>query len=311
VMSDLDGDRDIDIYVANDSTVNFFWRNDGDFHFSEVGSRAGVATNDNAQTQAGMGVDSGDYDGDGRFDLFVTNFSHDWNTLYHNEGEGLFADTTFRAGLAGSYLDLSWGTRFLDWDNDGHLDLFVANGHIYPQVDEAPRLNTTFRRRNPLYRNRGDGTFEDVTATAGPGLAIEESSRAVAVADFDGNGTLDLFVTNLDAPPNLLLNRGAERNHWLEVRLVGVDANRDGVGARVELDVEGVTLVREMNPFGSYLAQSAYAVHFGLGRSKTTERLIVHWPSGHTDLITGVVPELVYTVTEKKGITAEHGPTSW
>ena len=308
VMSDLDQDGDLDIFVANDSVANYLWRNDGGLRFTELAHRAGVATNEDAKDQAGMGADAADYNGDGRTDLFVTNFSHDFNTLYRNEGDLVFTDATFEASLSDSFSPLVWGTKFFDYDNDGRLDLFVANGHVYPEVEEHPHLSTSFKQANTLYWNRGDGSFENRTASAGPGLAIVESTRGAAVADLDRDGDLDLLLTNLDAPPSVLVNEGGNRSSWISLRLVGVRSNRDGVGARLELETNGMRQVREVNPYGSYLSQSSYEVHFGLDKAERVERLVVHWPSGETDELKDLPARTFLTITEGQGVTAESQP---
>ncbi len=301
VFADLEEDGDLDIYVANDSRSNYLWRNDGDMRFSEIASFAGVATNEDAKEQAGMGIDAGDYDGDGRLDLVVTNFSHDWDTLYRNEGSLQFLDATFMAGLRDTYLDLAWGTKLFDFDNDGHLDLFVANGHIYPQVDEHPQLGLTYAQQNILLRNNGEGGFVDVSDVTGPGMALIEGSRAFAIEDLDFDGDLDLLIGNLDGPPNLLRNDGGNARSWVSVELVGTESPRDAVGARLTLEFAGRKLVREVNPYGSYQSQSAYAVHFGLGDHEDTAELTVRWPSGRVETISALPARRFLRVTEGQG----------
>jgi hypothetical protein len=312
VMSDLDTDGDLDIYVANDSVSNYLWRNDGGLHFTEIGSFAGVAANEDSRDQAGMGADAADFDGDGLIDLIVTNFSHDFNTLYRNRGKMIFADATFESNLSDSYDKLVWGAKFLDVDNDGQVDLFTANGHVYPEVNRHPQLKTAFKQSNSLYWNRGGGRFENVSPSAGPGLAIVESSRGLAAADLDGDGDLDLLLTNMEAPLNLLLNDGGNRRSWISVELIGTTSNRDAVGARLTLEAGGVRQVREVNPYGSFLSQSDYRTHFGLGAAETVDRLTIDWPSGFSETLEGIAARSGVTITEGRGITATTAPrASW
>jgi hypothetical protein len=216
----------------------------------------------------------------------------------------MFVDATFAVGFRDSFLPLAWGTKFLDFDQDGMLDLFVANGHIYPQVDDNPQLNTPYLQANILYRNRGDGTFENVTEAAGPGLAIVDGTRGAAVTDLDRDGDLDLVLTNCESTPNLLINEGGTEHGWLSVRLVGTSSNRDGVGARVIASVGGRELVREANPYGSYLSSGTFAVHFGLGDAEEVDALTVRWPSGVSETVEHVPGRRFVTLTEGSGITA-------
>lgn len=308
VMSDLDDDADLDIYVANDSQPNFLWRNDGGLRFTEIAALAGVATNEDAKEQAGMGVDAGDFDGDLRQDLFVTNFSHDWNTLYRNRGDMVFSDDTFPAGLRDSYRYLAWGTKFFDYDNDGWLDLFVANGHIYTDVDRHPQLGTSYRQENFLYRNLGGRGFENRTPSAGPGLRLVDSSRGVAVADVDRDGDLDLVVTHIDSTPNLLINEGGNRRAWIALKLEGTRSNRDAVGARVVLEAGGRKQLREVNPYGSYLSQGDPALHFGLGDAEVVDRVTIRWPSGLTEVLERLPARSFLTVVEGRGAAVTTAP---
>jgi hypothetical protein len=308
VFSDFDLDGDLDVYVANDSVDNALWRNEGGLRFTDVAPIAGVSTNEAAKQQAGMGTDSGDYDGDGRFDLFVTNFSHDYNTLYRNDGGLIFTDTTFQAGFSDGFSTLCWGTRFADFDHDGRLDLFVANGHVYPEVDAHPQLGTTFRQADSVYRNRGDGTFENLSRSPGSGLDRVESTRGVATADIDDDGDLDVVATHIGATPSLLLNHSGDAAAWVVLRLTGRESNRDAVGAVVEIEAGGRRQTRAVNPFGSFLSQSSYDVHFGLGDAERIERAQVRWPSGSTDELAGLETGRIYLVTEGTGVTGSREP---
>ncbi len=276
---DADGDGDDDLYVANDSLRNAFFVNRGDGTFEESALLAGLAYNEQGLEQAGMGIAAGDYDRDGRIDLAVTNFSHDHDTLYRNEGDGWFSDRSYPAGIGTpSYLALAWGIAFVDLDLDGWEDLFVARGHVYPQVD-ARDLGTAFRQPNALFRNRGDGTFEDVGAAAGPALAHAESSRAVLPADVDGDGDDDLLVTQWNAPPQLLRNDSAGGG-WLAVRLAGTRSNREGLGARIEIEAGGATQLREMRREAGFAGSVVAVARFGLGGAGRVDRVRVRWPSG-------------------------------
>jgi hypothetical protein len=304
-FADFDEDGDADIYVANDSTDNFLWRNDGDFRFHEIGTLAGVATNEDAKQQAGMGTDTGDFDGDGKLDLIVTNFSHDWNTLYRNLGRGMFEDITFEAGFQSSYLPLAWGVQSFDADLDGHLDLFIANGHIYPQIDTAPQLGIGYHELNLLYRNRGDGHFDDLGLHAGPGMQILESTRGAANFDFDRDGDLDLLLTNLDGSPNLLRNDLPAGPAWIAVRLEGERSPRDGTGARLIVTVGDRSWLREANPYGSYLSSSTHEVFFGLADVERIDRLEIRWPSGSMQHFEDLEVGRRYRIHEERGITME------
>lgn len=306
VLSDFDLDGDLDVYVANDSVANGLWINDSTkesgLHFRDAAFESGVATNESAAEQAGMGVDAGDYDGDGAFDLIVTNFSHDFNTLYRNMGDLLFLDTTFEAAFSDSFSKLAWAAKWLDYDNDGALDLVIATGHTYPTIDQLPQVGTTYRQRNMLYRNRGDGAFDEISDQAGTGMAIVEGSRGIALADFDRDGDLDMLVTNIDSRPNLLINEGGNTNgHWIQIRLQGADANLAGIGARVEIEAGGKRWLREMNPFGSYLSQSEAVIHVGLADATTVDLVTVHWPSGRVDRYEGLAADRSWTLSEAGG----------
>lgn len=307
VAADYDGDGDTDIYVANDSQPNYLWRNEGGLRFVDVATRAGVATNEDAKEQAGMGTDAADYDGDGQIDLVVTNFSHDWNTLYRNQGGLLFRDETFSAGLQDSYLKLVWGVKFLDVNDDRHIDLFVANGHVYPDVDTHAHLNSSFRQVNTLYLNQGAGIFINASEDAGAGLRVKESSRGLAVTDADGDGDLDLVIANMGRPPTLLIQKRGESatQHSLDLDLRSRGKNRFAVGSTVVVTVDGTTDLLLQNPFNSYLSQSRYPIHVGMGTATIAERIVIRWPSGHTETLESVASGNRYLIIEGEGIVEQ------
>ncbi len=282
LWADLDGDGDQDLYVANDSKPNLLFRNDGDWSLTEIATFAGAAYSEDGRSQAGMGVASGDYDRDGDLDLYVTNFSDDVNTLYQNKGNGTFTDATFDASLGGEARPyLGWGTALFDADNDGWLDLFVANGHLYPQLmTHASGLR--YAQHNLLYRNI-DGRFALQRQLSR--LGGEQVSRGTAVGDYDNDGDLDLLVMNLNAAPTFLRNEAGDRNNWLGLQLVGGTSNQDGLGSRVQLFANGESQIREVQR--SYGYQSAHdgRVLFGLGATEQVDRVEIRWPSGALQIL--------------------------
>jgi hypothetical protein len=265
VATDYDGDGFTDLFVANDSNPNFLYRNRGGRGFESVGLPAGVAVNAEARAQAGMGGDSGDYDGDGRLDLALTTFAFDHNSLYRNLGGGLFADASAAAGLtAATFEGMSWGLAFLDADLDGDLDLFFANGHLFPQVDEHPGLKESYAQRDQVFLNDG-GRFRDVSPSAGRGLLVRKCSRAVAVGDLDDDGDPDVVVSAMDEEPTLLENTQASGHRWLGVELRQPGPNAFAIGARIAVECAGRRQVREVRSGGGYLSQSDLRALFGLG----------------------------------------------
>jgi enediyne biosynthesis protein E4 len=296
VTTDYDDDGFVDLFVANDSTPNFLYRNRGDGHFESVGLVSGVAVNGEARAQAGMGADAGDYDGDGRMDLVLTAFARDTNTLYRNLDGRQFTDESAASGLvARTYERMGWGVAFLDADLDGRLDLFFANGHIFADIDDHPQLQETYRQKNQLLLNAGAG-FRDVSESAGKGLQIARVGRGLAVGDLDDDGDLDLVVSNMDEAPTLLENRQATGHHWIAFRLVAAGANPFAIGARVTLTAGGGRQVREVRSGGSYLSQSDLRAHFGLGGHAGPVDVDVRMPGGRRYQWRGLAADRVHVL---------------
>lgn len=300
VCFDYNGDGWPDVFLANDSMENFLYRNKKNGTFEEVGIEAGVALGEDGKPEAGMGTDAADYDRDGLTDLFVTHLDLEYNRLYHNEGNGMFSDATFASKLgAGTFRMSGFGTRFIDYDNDGWPDLFIANGHVLDNINYF-HAGTEYAEPKIVYRNLG-GTFQDVTKQLGPDLAGARVSRAAAFADYDNDGDMDVLVTNNGDRPQLFRNDGGNRNHWLEVRLIGTRSNRDGIGANVKIVVNGASQTDEAKGGMSYQAAHDPRLHFGLGNATRISVLNVSWPSGAVTKLTDVPADQCITIKEDIG----------
>ena len=302
LTGDFNNDGWPDIYVACDSTPSILFRNNHDGTFTDKAVEAGCAFNDDGKEQAGMGAAAGDYDCDGMLDIFKTNFSDDTATLYRNEGDGTFRDATFESGLGKNTQYLGWGCGFVDVDNDGWLDIFQANGHVYPELERAG-ADVPFREKKLLYRNLRNGRFEDVSSRAGSDVSARHSSRGVAFGDFDNDGDVDIAINNIHDPPVLLRNDGGNRNHWLLIKTVGTRSNRSGIGARVTVKVGEHSQVQEVRSGGSYLSQSDLRLHFGLGSAAQADSIEIRWPSGTVDRFANVSANQVIQVKEGQGLT--------
>jgi hypothetical protein len=277
VAADFDNDGWPDIYVACDMTPSLLYRNRRDGTFDEVGVSAGVAYNFDGQLQAGMGVAVADYDGNGFLDLAKTNFSGDLPSLYKNEDGRFFSDVSQQSGLAAHHL-LGWGVAFLDLDEDGWKDLIIANGHVYPEV-EGSSIGERYRQPTLVYRNLGNGVFQDVTDRCGPALTDARPARGLAVGDIDGQGRPAIVIVNMNDKPSLLANR-APRGNFISLLLAGVKSNRSAIGARITLEAGGRRQIGEVVSGGSFYSQNDFALHFGLGTASALDRLEVRWPSG-------------------------------
>jgi hypothetical protein len=302
LTADFENDGWPDIYVACDSSPNLLFHNNRNGTFTETGLDAGVAFNGDGRLQAGMGVDAGDYDADGRLDIIKTNFSQDTPTLYHNNGDGSFSDRTFETGLGANTRFLGWGALYIDVDNDGWPDIFMVNGHVYPEI-QGHGLDTQYLEQKRLFWNERDGKFDDVSLDAGPGVTTPSNSHGLAAADIDNDGSLELLVNNVEGPPSLLKNYG-DHGNWLLVKLVGTKANHDAIGARVTLSAGGHTQMREVRSGGSYISQNEFRLHFGLGQAKKVDWLRVEWPIQlpDTQKFENIPANQILTIQEGTGI---------
>ena len=287
-----------DLYVANDSMANFLYINRKDGTFEESAFPMGVAVSEDGSEQGGMGVALGDYNGTGRFSIFVTNFSEEYNALYRHEGTH-FTDVSFRSRTAPSSLPyVGWGTAFLDYDNDSRLDLVVVNGHVYPQLDRAKLgASAGYRQRALFYTSKGDGTFEEVAQRFGPPFATERVSRGTAVGDLDNDGRLDIVVNDLDGSPQVLRNEATGTGNWLIVKLRGGGGNTGAIGAVVRARAGGVTQMRLVQSGTGYISQDDTRLHFGLGKAPVVEWLEVRWPDGTSSKRENVKPNQILEIT--------------
>jgi hypothetical protein len=305
----LDYDRDgcLDLYVANDSSPSLLYHNDCKGGFTEVGAVAGVAYSGDGREQAGMGIDSADYDNDGWPDIAKANFSDDTNNLYHNDHTGEFTDLAGPADFGPVSIPfLGFGMKFLDFDNDGWKDLFVANGHVNPQVDQHS-FGVTYAERPLLFRNLKNGKFEEIGQKSGPALSRRYVARGAASVDFFNNGSEDLLVSVLDGPPLLLRNK-SKAGHWLRIKMIGKRSNRDGFGARVEIKAEGLSQTTEVRANSSFESASDPRLHFGLGSATRVDSITVRWPSGAVDRIGPLSADQEVIIEEGNGIVAHSLP---
>ena len=302
VWSDFSGTGLPDLYVADDSTPNYLYINEGKGRFSERGLESGTAVSGDGSEQGSMGIAVGDYDHSGRFSIYVTNFADEFNTLYRNDGKDSFTDVSYDAGVALPSLPyVKWGTVFADVDNDGWLDLLSVNGHVYPQVDSLPS-GARYREPSNLFLNNRDGTFCDASALAGSALITPRVGRGLAAADFDNDGNIDFVAENLDGQPMLLHNAGTSGFHWVSFELAGSKSNRLALGARVTISAGGVTQTEEVRSGGSYLSQSDLRVHFGIAKATRVESVQVRWPSGAVDTLKDLSGDHLYSVLEGSGV---------
>jgi len=297
---DFDNDGWVDIYVANDSNPSALYRNNHDGTFTDIGVPAGCAYSQDGKPQAGMGVAIGDYDRNGTMDIFKTNFAGDTSTLYANTGEGACEDRTFAGGIGTNTRWLGWGVSFVDFDNDGWLDLFLANGHVYPEVRQL-KTEAGYEQRKVVYRNLATGRFADVTEQLGPPSTTPKAARGAAFGDVDNDGRIDIAIANVNDVPDLFHTEETGGHHWITLKLVGVASNRDAIGARVHAVSGDIQQWQEVRGGGSYLSQNDFRVHFGLNTAMKVDRLEVRWPNGREEVWDNLPADQIHTLKEGSG----------
>jgi enediyne biosynthesis protein E4 len=300
-VCDIDNDGWPDIYVTADSTPSLLYRNNRDGSFAEVGLYAGVAFNLDGISQAAMGVAAGDYDCDGYLDLIRTNFSDDTSTLFHNLRDGMFEDRTLAAGMGLNTRFLGWGVGFCDFDNDGWLDLLLVNGHVFPEIAGA-QVDEEYEERKVVYRNRGNGKFEDISLKSGPGVLLKRCSRGAAFGDLFNTGQIDIVINNMNAPPSLLRNTSPSSHNWFQVRLVGKQSNRAAIGSRVTVRTGEHHQISEVQSGGSFCSQNDLRAHFGLGVHQQVDQLDIQWLGGGKESFRNLPANAQATIVEGSGV---------
>jgi hypothetical protein len=291
-----------DLFVANDATPNYLYKNEGNGKFHEIGLESSTAVSEDGVEQACMGVAIGDYNHTGRPSVYVTNFADEYDTLYRNNGDWEFDDVSYKSGVGlPSMPYVKWGDAFFDVDNDGWLDLIAVSGHVYPQVARLPS-GAGYQQPGLLQLNQGDGTFCDASAQAGPALMQRRVSRGLAVGDLFNDGQLDVVVEDIDGAPMILRNHGIPGNHWVSFELAGTRSNRLALGARVKLTAGGMTQTADVRSGGSYLSQSDLRIHFGLGTATKIDRVEIRWPSGTTEVLHDLPADQFHSLLESKGV---------
>jgi len=302
VWADFNNTGKPDIYIANDSTPKYLYKNLGNGKFQDVGLESGTAVSDDGSEQASMGIALGDYNHTGRPSISVTNFSDENDLLYRNEGDWNFKEVSYAAGIALPSLPwVKWGTAFVDVDNDGWVDLIAASGHVYPQVDSLPS-GGGYREPKLLNLNEKNGTFCDASEEAGPALKERRVSRGLAIGDLFNDGNMDIVIGDIDGAPMLLRNRGIPGRHWASFELSGTKSNRLALNGRISIVAAGVTQTDEIHSGGSYLSQNDLRIHFGLGASEKIQSVTIHWPSGRVETLNNLAVDKYYSVLEGQGI---------
>jgi hypothetical protein len=308
VSYDFDNDGWPDIYVAVDSEPSILFHNNHDGTFSDIAVMTGCGYGQDGNEQAGMGVAVADYDCDGWLDIFKTNFADDTSNLYRNSGDGTFADVTFETGVGRDTQNVKWGCGFIDYDNDGWPDILQVDGHVYPGIDQRG-VGQTFMEPRIVYRNLGNGKFQEVSKELGPGIAARHSSRGCAFGDYDNDGDIDVIVNNMNEIPSLLRNDGGNENNWIKVKLIGTTCNRTAIGARVRVTTGKHSQIDEVHSGTSVMSQSDLRLHFGVGQAKRIDRLEVKWPTTQKiETFTHLDPNQILVIKEGLGIIQKIAP---
>jgi enediyne biosynthesis protein E4 len=306
IWSDFDADGRPDLFIADDSTPNYLYRNQGKGQFEDVSYISGTAVSKDGGEMAGMGVAVCDYNHTGRFSIHVTNFEDQSNSLYRNDGRMNFTDAANAAGIEQITVPyMGWGAGCVDFNNDGWADLFVVNGHVYPQVDSL-QTGSKYRQRKLVFENQKNGSFRDVSDGVGPAVQVPQPSRGAAFGDLFNDGRIDVVVENIDGLPMILKNQDASHNHWVSIQLVGTNSNRLALGAQVRIIAGGVSQIEEVRSGGSYLSQNDLRAHFGLGSAKDVARMEIRWPSGVTQIFQDFPCDRFYVAKEgERNITRD------
>jgi enediyne biosynthesis protein E4 len=308
VCYDFDNDGWPDIYVAVDSEPSIFFKNNHDGTFTDIAVMAGCAYNDDGHEQAGMGLGVADYDCDGWFDIFKTNFADDTCNLYHNNGDGTFSDLSFNSGVGINNTYVAWGCGFIDYDNDGWSDIVQVNGHVYPEIDKY-NFGETFKNPRLVYKNLGNGRFKDVSAEMGPGITARYSSRGAAFGDYDNDGGMDILILNMNELPSLLHNVGGNKQNWIKLKLIGTKCNRTAIGARARVITGKHAQMDEVSSGTSVMSQNDLRLHFGVGKVEMIDAIEVKWPTTQKiERFTQVKVNQILTIREGAGIVATAKP---
>lgn len=305
VCCDFDNDGWPDIYVAVDSMPSILYQNNHDGTFTDIAVMAGCAYNADGHEQAGMGLAVADYDCDGWFDIFKTNFADDTSNLYHNNGDGTFSDLSFNSGVGINNTYVAWGCGFIDYDNDGWTDIVQINGHVYPEIDKY-NFGETFKNPRLVYKNMGNGSFKDVSGAMGPGITARYSSRGAAFGDYDNDGAMDMLILNMNEPPSLLRNVGGNKQNWIKLKLIGTKCNRTAIGARARVITGKHAQMAEVQSGASVMSQNDLRLHFGVGTSAVVDAIEVKWPTTQrVEKFTNVKANQILTIREGEGIVAK------